>query len=89
MADFTVNGYNAQQVWNLCRTKGLSTLEDQNVVVQPFDPGDVKPAFDGNGVQVVVNWSSAAAGTMMWAAAYNGDTANPSLRAFDTPHAGK
>lgn len=89
MTDITVNGYDAYQVWGLCKAKGLSALENQNVIVQEFDPNDVRAAFDGNGVQVLVRWSSPELGSMLWAAAYNGDAANPTLRAFDTPHAGK
>lgn len=86
----SVNGYNPRQVWNLCVARGESgDGSAQTYSVETFDPSKVVPAFDGDGVQVVVRWTNAAGSPGVWACAVNGDPANPSLKAFDIPHQGK
>lgn len=89
-ASATVNGYDARQVWDLCVARGESgDASAQAYTVEAFDPLKVVPAFDGDGVQVVVRWTNTAGTAGVWACAVNGDPANPSLKAFDIPHPGK
>jgi hypothetical protein len=89
-APATVNEYDARQVWDLCVARGEDgDASTQAYQVEAFDPSKVVPAFDGDGVQVVVNWTNAAGAAGVWACAVNGDPANPTIKAFDIPHRGK
>jgi hypothetical protein len=86
----TINGFDPQKVWDLALEEGRArTDSDVQARAAQFTSDAVTPSFDGDGVQVLVPWTSPDGDSGVWAASFNGDPDAPTLRAFDIPHSGK
>jgi hypothetical protein len=86
----TVAGYDSRQIWELCKERGTGPGNPSEIITDEYNPADVKPAFNGDGVQVVVSWRTATDNSIHYfGCAFDGSTSAPVLYSFDVPHEGK